>query len=86
MHTLAKRLHTITPQDVTVTLAGGERLRLGMRSAEFFQEAFQAEAVGSSGATHRIVNDGETAPLVIGRQADDGEWETLGEIVEVDRV
>jgi hypothetical protein len=83
MHTLAKRIHNITPQDVRLTFEDDSTEVLEMRSAEFFQESFQAEGVGSDGVTYRLVTDGESDPLVAGRETDDG-WESAGRVVDVE--
>ncbi len=83
MHTLAKRIHNITPRDVRLTFDDGEMIVLEMHSAEFFQEAFQAEGTGPSDDVHRLVTDGEDDPLVVGRETDDG-WITAGTVVDVE--
>ncbi len=85
MHTLAKRIHNITPRAVRLTFADGSTVVLEMRSAEFFQEAFQAEGVASDDTTYRLVTDGEDDPLMAGKETDDG-WTTAGEVVAVEAV
>jgi hypothetical protein len=85
MHTLAKRIHNITPRDVRLTFEDGSTIVLEMRSAEFFQESFQAEGVGSDGDVYRLVTDGEDDPLVAGRETDDG-WKTAGTVATVESV
>lgn len=82
MHTLAKRIHNIAPNDVRLTFADGSEIALEMRSAEFFQEAFQAEGETPDGTVYRLVTDGEGDPLVAGRKTDDG-WETAGTVSDV---
>ncbi|MFQ3318845.1 MAG: hypothetical protein ACI8UR_000010 [Natronomonas sp.] len=84
MNTLAKRVHNITPDDVQLTFENGETVTLNMRSAEFFQEAFQAEGADADGTTYRLVTDGEDDPLVAGKETKDG-WESVGEITAVER-
>ena len=84
MHTLAKRIHNIAPNPVRLTLENGVTVTLEMRSAEFFQEAFQAEGTDPGGTVYRLVTDGEDDPLVAGREADDG-WVTAGRITAVER-
>lgn len=84
MHTLAKRIHNATPRRVRLTFADGEVVTLSMRSAEFFQEAFQAEGEADDGSVYRLVTDGEDDPLVAGRATDDG-WRSVGEVVDVER-
>jgi hypothetical protein len=84
MHTLAKRIHNITPRDVRLTFADDSQATLSMRSAEFFQEAFQAEGESAEGVVYRLVTDGEDDPLVAGKQVDDG-WQSVGEVVAVER-
>lgn len=86
MNTLAKRIHNITPDPVRLTFDDDTTVELRMRSAEFFQEAFQAEGVTDDDATYRLVTDGEDDPLVAGRERAAGGWESVGEVVEVDRV
>lgn len=83
MHTLAKRIHNIAPRDVRLTFEGGETVVLEMRSAEFFQEAFQAEGNGPDGTTYRLVTDGDEDPLVAGKETKDG-WVTVGTVVDVE--
>ena len=83
MHTLAKRIHNVTPRDVRLTLEDGSTVLLEMRSAEFFQESFQAEGDTPDGVTYRLVTDGDEDPLVAGRETDGG-WETAGRVVEVE--
>ena len=80
MNTLAKRIHNITPDPVRLTFADDSTVDLRMRSAEFFQEAFQAEGTAPDGTAYRLVTDGDDDPLVAGRKADDG-WASVG-IVE----
>lgn len=82
MHTLAKRIHTITPDDVRLEFEDGASVVLDMASAEFFQEAFQAEGVDPDGTVYRLVTDGAGDPLVAGRKTDDG-WSTVGQVVDV---
>jgi hypothetical protein len=81
MNTLAKRIHNIAPEAVRLTLADGASLALTMRSAEFFQESFQAEGV-ADGTTYRLVTDGADDPLLVARETDGG-WEVLGEVEDV---
>lgn len=83
MNTLAKRVHNVTPNPVHLTFEDGDAVTLEMRSAEFFQEAFQAEGVDNDGVVYRLVTDGEDDPLVAGRQVDDG-WEAVGAVVDVE--
>ena len=83
MHTLAKQIHNITPKDVQLTFENDSTVILEMRSAEFFQEAFQAEGVGPDGETYRLVTDGDDDPLVAGRESGDG-WVTVGTVVAVE--
>jgi hypothetical protein len=86
MNTLAKQIHNITPNDVRLTFEDGGSVTLSMRSAEFFQEAFQAEAEGPEGRIYRLVSDGTDDPPVAGRERADGEgWETAGVVEGVDR-
>ena len=84
MHTLAKRIHNVTPRDVRLTFADGSTVTLSMRSAEFFQEAFRAEGVDEAGTTYRLVTDGADDPLVAGRETGDG-WATVGDVAAVER-
>lgn len=84
MHTLAKRIHNITPKAVRLTFEDGSTVELEMRSAEFFQESFQAEGVDDSGNAYRLVTDGEDDPLVAGKETDDG-WATAGVVTDVER-
>jgi hypothetical protein len=63
----------------------GSTVVLGMRSAEFFQEAFQAEGVGPEGDVYRLVTDGDDDPLVAGRESDGG-WKTAGTVASVESV
>lgn len=84
MHTLAKRIHNITPRAVRLTFEDGSTVELEMRSAEFFQESFQAEGVDDSGTAYRMVTDGEDDPLVAGKETDDG-WATAGVVTDVER-
>ena len=86
MNTLAKRIHNITPDPVRLTFADDSTVDLRMRSAEFFQEAFQAEGADGDDVTYRLVTDGEDDPLVAGRERDSGGWESVGEVVAVERV
>ena len=86
MHTLAKRIHNLTPQDVRLTFEDDSTVVLEMRSAEFFQEAFQAEGVDDDGVTYRLVTDGEDDPLVAGRERESGGWASVGEVTAVARV
>jgi len=83
MHTLAKRIHNITPRDVRLTFEDGSAVVLEMRSAEFFQEAFQAEGTAPDGTAYRLVTDGDEDPLVAGKKTDDG-WATAGTVEEVE--
>jgi hypothetical protein len=84
MNTVAKRIHNITPEDVRLTFEGGESVVLEMRSAEFFQEAFQGEGVGPEGRVYRLVSDGEDDPLVAGREREEGGWESVGLVTAVE--
>jgi hypothetical protein len=83
MNTLAKRIHNITPRAVRLTFDDDSAVVLEMRSAEFFQEAFQAEGRDTEGTAYRLVTDGEDDPLVAGKETDDG-WVSVGEVVAVD--
>jgi hypothetical protein len=85
MHTLAKRIHNVAPRPMDVTFEGGETVRLTVRSAEFFQEAFQAEAEDEGGTVYRFVSDGTDDPLVAAEGTEEG-WQPVGEVVDVARV
>jgi len=84
MNTLAKRIHNITPDPVRLTFADDSTVVLAMRSAEFFQEAFQAEGLDDHNVAYRLVTDGEDDPLVAGREREDGGWEPISEVIEVE--
>jgi hypothetical protein len=86
MNTLAKQIHNITPEPVRLTFADDSSVELRMRSAEFFQESFQAEGVDDEGVTYRLVTDGEDDPLVAGRERESGGWTTVGEVTAAERV
>lgn len=81
MHTLAKRVYNVSPDPVRLSFEDGETVTVQMRSAEFFQESFQAEG-SVDGTTYRLVTDGEDDPLLCARETDDG-WAVVGEVVEV---
>lgn len=83
MNTLAKRIHNVTPRPVDLTFADGATVCVTMRSAEFFQEAFQAEGDGDDGSVYRFVSDGTDDPLVAARETDDG-WTPIGAVVDVE--
>lgn len=83
MHTLAKRIHNITPRNVRLTFENGSTVVLEMHSAEFFQEAFQAEGTNSDGTAYRLVTDGDDDPLVAGKETGDG-WTTAGTVDQVE--
>lgn len=83
MHRLAKRVHNLTPRPVRLTFDDGSTVTLEMRSAEFFQAAFQGEGADDEGTTYRLVSDGADDPLVAGREEDDG-WTAVGEVVGVE--
>ncbi|MFC7177695.1 hypothetical protein [Halosegnis marinus] len=85
MHTIAKRIHNITPRPMDVTFADGGTVRLTVSSAEFFQEAFQAEAESEDGTEYRFVSDGDDDPVVGARERDDGGWQPVGEVTAVAR-
>ncbi|MFC6942000.1 hypothetical protein ACFQE8_18810 [Salinirubellus sp. GCM10025818] len=85
MNTEAKRIHNIAPDPVRLTFDDGATVEIEVRMAEFFQEAFQGEGVDEEGWTYRLVSDGTDDPLVAGRETDEG-WETVGEVVAVERV
>jgi len=85
VNTLAKRIHNITPRPMELTFADGTTVRVRMRSAEFFQEAFQAEGETDDGTVYRFVSDGTDDPLVGARETADG-WQPVGEVDAVDRV
>ena len=84
VNTEAKRIHNIAPDPVRLSFPDGATVELEVRMAEFFQEAFQGEGVDGEGRTYRLVSDGTDDPLVAGRETDDG-WETVGEVVTVER-
>ena len=85
MNTEAKRIHNIAPDPVRLTFADGTTVELRVRMAEFFQESFQGEGVDDEGRTYRLVSDGTDDPLAAGRETGEG-WETVGEVVAVERV
>jgi hypothetical protein len=85
VNTEAKRIHNLAPDPIRLSFADGTTVDLDVRMAEFFQEAFQGEGVDPEGRTYRLVSDGTDDPLVAGRETDDG-WETVGEVVAVERV
>lgn len=85
MNTLAKRIHNITPRPMSLTFGDETTVRIRIRSAEFFQEAFQAEGEAEDGTVYRFVSDGTADPLVGARETADG-WEPVGEVTAVDRV
>lgn len=83
MHQLAKRVHNVTPRPVRLTFADDSTVTLEMRSAEFFQDAFQGEGTDETGTAYRLVSDGADDPLVAGAETDDG-WVSVGEVVDVE--
>ncbi|WP_254545161.1 hypothetical protein [Halomarina pelagica] len=84
MNTLAKRIHNITPEPIRLHFEGGDAVVLAMRSAEFFQEAFQAEGVDrETDTTYRMITDGEDDPLLAARETESG-WEVVGEVDAVE--
>lgn len=83
MHALAKRIHNITPRNVQVTFEDDSIVVLEMRSAEFFQESFQAEGTAPDGTTYRLVTEDEDDSLIAGRETDGG-WATAGTVVAVE--
>jgi hypothetical protein len=85
VNTEAKRIHNIAPRPVRLSFRDGTTVDLKVRMAEFFQEAFQGEGVDAEGRTYRLVSDGADDPLVAGRETGEG-WETVGEVVAVERV
>jgi hypothetical protein len=85
MHTHAKRVHNITPKPVRLTFTDGSQVTLEMRSAEFFQDAFQGEGTDEAGVVHRMVSDGDDDPLTVARESEDG-WAVLGTVETVERV
>lgn len=92
MNTLAKRVHNVAPDPVRLTFADDSTVTLAIRSAEFFQEAFQAEGVDEAdGTVYRLVADGEDDPLLAARERDEddrsdvgGGWAVVGEVVAVE--
>lgn len=85
MNTLAKRVHNVAPDPVLLTFADDTSVTIAIRSAEFFQEEFQAEGVDrDDGTVYRLVTDGENDPLLAAREGDDGGWQLVGEIVAVE--
>lgn len=85
MNTIAKRIHNVTPRPMDLTFADDTTVRVTMRSAEFFQESFQAEGEAEDGTVYRFVSDGTDDPLVGARETADG-WTPVGEVVDVERV
>jgi len=85
MHTLAKRVHNISPRPMALTFADETTIRMEIASAEFFQETFQAEGTHDD-TRYRFVSDGDDDPLVAARETDDGGWQPVGEVVAVERI
>ena len=84
MNTEAKRIHNVAPDPVRLSFSDGETVELEVRMAEFFQDAFQGEGVDAEGRTYRLVSDDTDDPLIAGRETGEG-WETVGEVVTVER-
>ena len=84
MHTLAKRVHNISPQPMVLTFADGTAIEIEIESTKLFQTAFQAEGTHDD-TRYRFVSDGDDDPVVAARESDDG-WQPVGEVVAVERV
>lgn len=82
MHSLAKRLYTIAPDPVRLTIGEGDDVTLSVDSAEFFREEFQGEGRDEDGVVYRLISDGDDDPLIAGRQVNDS-WQLVGRVTEV---
>lgn len=86
MNPLAKRIYNVAPNSIRVTFADDSTAEFEMRSAEFFQEDFQAVAASADDdREYRIVTAGpENEQVVVGREREDGGFEEVGEITAVE--
>ncbi len=88
MNALAKRIYNIAPESIRATFADSSKEIFEMRSAEFFQEEFQGVAArAGDDREYRIVTAGsDNEQVIVGRERDDGGFEQVGEIIEVESV
>ena len=86
MNTLAKRIYNIAPESIEATFADGSKELFEMRSAEFFQEEFQGVAArADDDREYRIITTGpDNERVLVGREREDGGFEQVGEIIEVE--
>lgn len=86
MNTLAKRIYNIAPESIRATFADGSTEAFEMQSVEFFQEEFQGVATrADDDREYRIVTAGsDNERVIVGREREDGGFEQVGEIIEVE--
>ena len=84
LNPIAKRIHNVSPDPVTLTLDDGTEAVFHVTGAEFFQEEFQAEGTrADDDAEYRFVSSEDNESVLVGRKgpADDG-WSMVATVLE----
>ncbi len=84
LNPIAKRIHNVSPDPLTLALDDGTEAVFHVTGAEFFQQEFQAEATREDDdAAYRLVSSEDNEAVLVGRQEPNEEgWSMVGEVVE----
>lgn len=89
LNKLARRIHSISPREVRLTLEDGTVGVFRLNGTQFFQDEFQGEGVrvdADTDAAYRFVTSEDNESVLVGRQAPDEDgWSMLGAVVEAER-
>lgn len=86
LNAVAKRMYNVAPEPLHLSFDDGTTGVFELSSAEFFQQAFQAEGrrVDGDGETYRFTTSDDNEAVLAGRRGDDG-WQLAGEVVAAER-
>jgi hypothetical protein len=88
LNEVARRIHSISPRPVRLTLDDGTTGVFRLNGTEFFQDEFEGEGSrDGDSATYRFVTTEDNESVLVGRQqsGDEG-WTIVGRVVDVDRL
>jgi hypothetical protein len=87
LNAVAKRMYNVTPDPLRLSFEDGTTGVFELSSAEFFQQAFQAEGrrVDGDEEAYRFTTSDDNEAVLAGRRAGDDGWQLVGEVVAAER-
>jgi hypothetical protein len=87
LNAVAKRMYNVAPDPLRLSFDDGTTGVFELSSAEFFQQAFQAEGrqIDGDEGVYRFTTSDDNEAVLVGRRTGDGGWRLVGEVVAAER-